>query len=153
MASEVVVMKDFNDWMVVELKEYLRDRGISSDVNKAELVKLARLADQHNLEVDPDYLRDNISDEIRKKLTISGNIIPHPDRLVGSSDFSKLAEIDNIDMYNYLINFRQLYSHRQLKDITNIDGYQLYIAGYVQEMQFVVWTCAIQIVKFQVISS
>ena len=43
MASNVVVMKDFNDWMVVELKEYLRHRGISSDVNKAELVKLARL--------------------------------------------------------------------------------------------------------------
>ena len=86
MASNVVVMKDFNDWMVV--------------------VKLSRLAEQHNFEVDPDYLTDNISHEIRKKLNISGNIIPHPDRLVGSSDFSKLAEIDN----NYLINFRQLYT-------------------------------------------
>ena len=106
MASNVVVMKDFNDWMVVELKEYLRDRGISSDVNKAELVKLAQLAEQHNLEV-----------EIRKKLNISGNIIPHSDWLVGSSDFSKLAEIDNIDVYNYLINFCQLYLHWQLKYI------------------------------------
>ena len=140
---------DFSKWKVADLKDFLKVRGVSSSERKAELVKLCELATVHNIEVDPDCLGDDIATEVLQKLNVKGTAIPHPTRLNGTNDLSKMPNIDNFDIYNYLIKFRD-FSHKQLKDFTNLDGFQLYVSGYVEQLQLVTWTDDISIVKFQV---
>ena len=101
MASAVVNVMDFRDWNVADLKNYLKLRGVrSSNEKKADLVELCTRANLHELQVDPDGFTDDIKSQIKAKLVVRGNNIPHPDRLVGSSDLSKLPPIDQFDVYN-----------------------------------------------------
>ena len=148
-SNEVLItMIDFNTWNVVDLRKYLVARGVTCSDRKVELVKLCELAHTHKLEIDPDCSND-VTD-IGDKLHVKGVTIPHPNRLVGSPDFTPLSNIDNFDIYNYLIKFKDLYNHKQLKAFTHLDGYQLFVAGYVQVVELVVWCNDVCVVKFSV---
>ena len=70
-------------------------------------------------------------------MSISGKAIPNPKNLHGTSDMTPLPNIDTFDIYNYLITFKEQYLHRQLKDYKNLDGYQLYEAGYVENVELI----------------
>ena len=98
---------------------------------------MCQLACTNNLEVDPNCFLDNIAENIKSKLTISGKVIPDPGTFYGSSDIALLPNIDNFDIYNYLNQFKELYAHKQLKAYRNLDGCELYEAGYVEKVEFV----------------
>ena len=144
---------EFDSWNISQLQDYLKTRGVFySKLKKVDLVELCKLASLNRLEVDPNCFIDSIADEISAKLNVSGKIIPHPEKLSGSPDMSKLPNIDNFDIYNYLIQFKELYGHKQLKAFTNLVGYELYNAGYVESLEFVydVGVQNIIVVKFRV---
>ena len=144
---------EFDSWNISQLQDYLKTRGVSySKLKKVDLVELCKLASLNRLEVDPNCFIDSIADEISAKLNVSGKIIPHPEKLSGSPDMSKLPNIDNFDIYNYLIQFKELYGYKQLKAFTNLVGYELYNAGYVESLEFVydVGVQNIIVVKFRV---
>ena len=131
-------MVNFSSWNLTDLQVYLKERGVTcSKSRKADLVELCQLACTNNLEVDPNCFLDNIAENIKSKFTISGKVIPDPGTFNGSSDIALLPNIDNSDIYNYLIQFKELYAHKQLKAYRNLDGCQLYEAGYVEKVEFV----------------
>ena len=97
----------FSSWNVSQLQEYLKNRGVTySKAKKADLIELCQLASKNKLEVDPNCFVDSIADDIAAKLKVSGKIIPNPNKLTGSTDLSHLPNIDNFDIYNYLIKFK-----------------------------------------------
>ena len=109
-------------------------RVTCSKSRKVDLVELCQLACTNNLEVDHNYFLDNIAENIKSKLTIFGKVIPDPGTFNGSSVIALLPNIDNFDIYNY--QFKELYAHKQLKAYRNLDGCQLYEAGYVEKVEF-----------------
>ena len=125
-------MDVFLTYNVSQLQEYLKDRGVThSKAKKADLIELCQL------DVDPNCFLDDINKTIQEKLFISGKALPNPNTMDGTNDMSLLPDIDNFDIYNYLINFKEQYLHKQLKDFKNLDGYQLYKAGYVKKIEVV----------------
>lgn len=127
----------FGKWPVEKLKVYLKERGVTfSKRKKKELIELCISANETNLQVDPDYMNDNILDEINQKLLVEpGKSLRNPAELHGYSDMSSLPNIDRIDIYNYLINFKDNFDHKKIKAYKSLDGYQLYMAGYVQNLK------------------
>ena len=81
-----------------------------------------------------DSLKDSVTEQILEKLNIGGKVITHPDTLFGTNDMRSLPDIDRIDIYNYLITFKQTYDHKSLKAFKSLDGYQLYMAAYVENL-------------------
>ena len=60
---------NFQDWLVVQLKQYLKDRAVVySTYRKEQLVELCVSADRLNLPVDPNFFNDSIVEEIKKNL-------------------------------------------------------------------------------------
>ena len=85
-------------------------------------------------------------------MNIGGKVITHPDTLFGTNDMRSLPDIDRIDIYNYLITFKQTYDHKSLKAFKSLDGYQLYMAAYVENLTLCknVGVENIIVLKFQV---
>ena len=128
----------FSSWNVLELQAYLKERAVShSKTKKNELIELCCLASANKLELDPNCFLDDIAQNIRDKLIISGISIANPETLDGTGDISLLPNIDHFDIYNYLIQFKDQYFHKQLKAFKSLDGYQLYNAGYVEKVELV----------------
>ena len=143
----------FEHWKVSQLQDYLKERGVTcSKYKKYELVELCELANKNDLEVDPYCLNDSVQNDIIQKLNINGTNIKHPDSLIGSTDLSFLPNIDHFDIYNYLVTFKQMFEHRQLKAYKSLDGYQLYEAGYVESLKLCsnVGAENIHVIKFDV---
>lgn len=131
-------MDSFSSYNVEKLQEYLKERGVTySKLKKNELVELCQLAFDNKLDTDPNFFLDDINKTLQEKLSISGKAIPNPKNLHGTSDMTPLPNIDTFDIYNYLITFKEQYLHRQLKDYKNLDGYQLYEAGFVENVELI----------------
>ena len=70
---------DFESWNITDLIGFLKERGVTySKTKKHELVDLCRLAVENNIEVDPNFFKDNIIDESKSKLKYFGRTIPDP---------------------------------------------------------------------------
>ena len=95
-------MDDFEAMNVDALKAYLKERGVTySKAKKRELVDLCKLAFENKIEVDPDCFNDSIDDEMKKKLTYCGQVIPDPKLLInGTSDLSGIPSLNNFDIYD-----------------------------------------------------
>ena len=92
---------------MTDLQVYLKERGVTcSKSRKADLVELCQVASTNNLEVDPSCFLDNIAENIKSKLTISGKVIPDPGTFNGSFDIGLLQNIDNFDIYITLFSLR-----------------------------------------------
>ena len=83
-------MVDFSSWNV-------------SESRKTDLLELCQLACTNNLKVYPSCFLDNIAENIKSKLTISGKVIPDPGTFNSSSGIALLPNIDNFDT---LFSFR-----------------------------------------------
>ena len=126
---------DFRAFLVPQLQQYLKDRGVVySAYRKEELVKLCEQAEHLDLVMDPNFFKDDIAAEIRFKLSQNGGQIIDPKLLTGSSDLSDLPPICDLDLYQYLVQRKGSKSHSQMRDYKNLDGYQMYAAGYVESL-------------------
>ena len=101
-----------------------------------ELIELCQQAHLNQLEKDPDCVNVDINKQTHDKLKKVTGVIKHPDTLYGSAEFTDLPNIDQFDIYNYLIAYKDNYDHKMLKSFKNLDGYQLYKAGYVEDIKF-----------------
>lgn len=130
-------MEDFNKLNVPKLQDYLKERGVVFwKYKKKELVDLCLKAHQTNISKDPDFINDDLKSQIAKKLIVDGDkVLRNPFEAQGSNDLSSLPDIDRIDIYNYLINFKDNFDHKKIKTYKSLDGYQLYEAGYVQNLK------------------
>ena len=127
-------MDDFEAMNVDALKAYLKERGVTySKAKKRELVDLCKLAFENKIEVDPDCFNDSIDDEMKKKLTYCGQVIPDPKLLNGTSDLSGIPSLNNFDIYDYLKQ-SDVYPSSQLRDFKNLVGYKLFESGYVESI-------------------
>ena len=150
-ASPIV---DFNSWNVSDLQAFLKERGVTySKLKKGDLVELCNLARENSLETDPNFFKDSIKDDIKKKLMFDGLVIPDPSSVSNfSNDLSGLQPINNFDIYDYLRNL-DVYPSSQLRDFKNLKGYKLYQEGYVESILIaynVVGVPGINYVKFRV---
>lgn len=123
---------DFNSWNIADLQSFLKDRGVSySKSRKSDLVELCSLAEENNVEVDPNCFQDDIAEDIKKKLVYDGRLIPNPNSLNYTSDLSGIHPLNHFDMYDYLKR-SGVYPSSQLRDFKSLHGYRLYQAGYVE---------------------
>ena len=146
-------MDDFEAMNVDALKAYLKERGVTySKAKKRELVDLCKLAFENKIEVDPDCFNDSIDDEMKKKLTYCGQVIPDPKLLInGTSDLSGIPSLNNFDIYDYLKQ-SDVYPSSQLRDFKNLVGYKLFESGYVESIDvcYNVAGNGVHLVKFSV---
>lgn len=129
---------EFKNKGVVDLKLYLKMRGITcTNLKRKDLLKLCQKADEMMLEVDPDCMSTSINDDITRKLFTVDGVIQHPDQLKGSADMNKFPSIQRIDVQSYLRKKKDQFEDTSTGsefNIKNLDGYQIYEAGFVTEI-------------------
>ena len=78
---------DFNAMNVAELKKYLQERGVSvSGHLKSSLVQIASAVERMVLPVDPNFEKDQTTDD--DKLIIHDMLIPNPFSLKTVNNFN-----------------------------------------------------------------
>ena len=129
----------FDSNSVKELQTFLKDRGvIFSNQKKIELIELCLAADELGLDIDPDGLIEDREEILRDKLLLhSGSMIKNPVIVSsnGNKNLSILPQISIIDIFNYLVQFRETYSYAILRDYKKTEGYSLYEDGYVLDVE------------------
>lgn len=159
MASNEATARDtrgyFESKQVPWLKNYLHERGIqtSSDgknKRKAELVELSINADKMKLPKIVDGDHEEKSKLISKLRETTDGVLPNPDALRWTNNFSNIPELTFPDICNYLVG-KSDYNHESLKSFKSLDGYRLFKDGHVLDLKLhVVEDMGHAYIKFQV---
>jgi hypothetical protein len=121
---------------MLELKTYLRERGVSvNGYLKPALVNIAIAVEKMMLPVDPNFEKEKGSQDIHK-LIIHDMEIPDP---FGSSynlvnNFGDSPPFGLYDIFNYLINHFADYDKQGLAAYKAFDEYRLFQDGYVESL-------------------
>ncbi len=125
---------NFQGKKVSDLQQYLKDRGVTANFNKASLVEMCEEAYRLNIEIDPDGLLEDRQHIINSKLTKeSGELLPNPGSLMKDDNLSQLPTVTIIEIYNYLIQ-SQFNSHENLRDHKKMEGYTMKMDGHVHHL-------------------
>ena len=131
-------MSRFHLLSVANLKNYLRERGVTfSASRKEDLVRLCINAEEINIEIDPDGLSENSASIITTKLTTDdGFVLQSPQHLAGTANMSGLPKLSIFDIYNYLLSYEE-FTHAGLREYHKLEGYCMFKDGYVKQLETV----------------
>ena len=121
---------------VKELQKMLGERGVcTSNMRRAELQDLVKLAIDMNIEIDPDGVMEDREEVINQKLTIeNGMILCNPVLLKSTSkDITLLPLVTEYDVLKYLEKFA-CFDEAALRDFKSMPGYTLQMDGYVSDV-------------------
>lgn len=91
----------------------------------------------HPFQIDPDGLLEDRQEIIRLKLSVTGfhqKSLPHPHSVSCANNLSIIPNVSIFDVYNYLLTFPEIYSHSKLKEYKKLEGYTLFLDGYVLDL-------------------
>ena len=128
---------------VAELTKFLSARGIvCTKKKKDELEKLAALAVEMDVEVDPEGLTEDREETIRKKLNLldGEQILPLPESLTATSDLTAAPRITLRDILNYQLEAKSVYSDGELKHPYKSEAWQMTRDKFVLEMSYAEYT-------------
>ena len=124
---------DFNAMNVAELKKYLQERGVSvSGHLKTTLVEIASAVERMVLPVDPNFEKDQTSDD--DKLIIHDMLIPNPFSLKTVNNFNSSPPFGLYDIFNYFIYHSTDYDKQGLAAYKSFEDYRLFDDGYVESL-------------------
>ena len=124
---------DFNAMNVAELKKYLQERGVSvSGHLKSSLVQIASAVERMVLPVDPNFEKDQTTDD--DKLIIHDMLIPNPFSLKTVNNFNSSPPFGLYDIFNYLIYHSTDYDKQGLAAYKSFEDYRLFDDGYVESL-------------------
>ena len=126
---------NFNVMRVPQLRDYLRDRGISvTGYNKLQLTRLAEVACEIGLPTDVDLHQCTTISEKVKALGLEFN---DPFSLSGySDDLTSIPCVSIYDIFNFLIARRSDYDRRKIKAYKSYEDYRLFNDGHVETVTF-----------------
>ena len=87
-----------------EIQQFLSDRGVPySNIRKAGLQQLVQAALEHNIELDPDGVKEDRQKVLDQKLQLleDGKSLPHPSTLTTICSLIPVADLQIADIYNY----------------------------------------------------
>ena len=126
----------FTSLTVNQLKEFLKERGVTvaNNMNKQNLVCLCEAA--KNLDQDPNLQNCNSWRIIERKLADIG-VFKNPLLLHYLPSFtpSDIPEFGLIDIFNYLLFSRADYDQKKLKAYKSFDDYRLFEDGHVRSLE------------------
>ena len=102
-----VTEMNFNVWSVPQLKEFLKERGITvSGYIKEKLVRLAQCAAELDLKKDPDILEpsESIQQCLERSLKALNFPTKNPFKLKFQHSFENVPRAGILDIFNYLID-------------------------------------------------
>ncbi len=111
---------DFDTITVKELKQYIRERGVSvSTYKKPELILLENSLHEMNADIDPDL---KIYHVLKNLLTLpAGRCVPDLFKMTNmSNDISTLPNFGLMDIYNHLIMSKTEYNKDMLQSWTKV---------------------------------
>ena len=115
--SSNTVENTFDMWTVKTLKNFLDQRGIpTTGYKKTVLIQLAKIAEETNLPVDPDFANDSFKACLEERLTVpASKQIPDPFKMTHlSKDMSSLPLFGLLDIFNHLIASKAEYDKELL---------------------------------------
>ena len=127
----------FEKLTIRELKEFIQNRGVTvSGYNKPELIVLANAIYSMNLDTDPNFENDSLSQCINSRLTLpAGKVVADPLTMTGlSNDFSNLPPFGFMDIFNHLTLSKADYDKEKLASFRSFDEYTLFQDGYVRSL-------------------
>jgi hypothetical protein len=135
MSSEESRSKSINEMSVIELKEYLTNRGVSvSGHLKPALVEIATAVNKMMLPLNPNFQEKNSLEN--EKFYIDDMEIKNPftsqHKLV--NNFSDSPPFGLYDIFNYLIHHSTEYDKQGLAAYKSLDEYRLFQDGYVESL-------------------
>ena len=123
-------------YSVVELKKYLKKKGITVTNNSTRKDLLILCQAAKSLDSDPNH-EDCDSWKIIEKKLLKIGVTTDPTTFPYTPNF-QLADIPPfglIDIFNYLIYSRSDYDHRKLKAFKSFDDYKLFEDGHLRKLE------------------
>ena len=127
--------KDFKNMSVIQLKEYLQNRGVSvSGYLKPALVEIATAVNKMMLPLNPNFEEKNTLEN--EKFYIDGMEIKNPftssNKLV--NNFADSPPFGLYDIFNYLIRQSTEYHKQGLAAYKSLEEYRLFQDEYVESL-------------------
>lgn len=129
--------RDFTRFQVQDLKNYLKDRGVTtSNLRRQDLLELCKAVEAINLPLDPDFSTISPTSDLKTKLSFLPISDPFSD--VGfSNDFTDIPENFTLyDIFNYLLHKTSDYDKKKLRAYKSCEDYGLFIDGHVEKLTF-----------------
>lgn len=130
-------LKNFKGMSVLQLKEYLQDRGVSvSGYLKSSLIEIASAVERMNLPLDPDFEKDQPLNENNANcdLLIHDMHIPNPFSIKVENNFINSPPFGLYDIFNHFIYHSTEYDKQGLASYKSFDDYRLFVDGYVESL-------------------
>lgn len=129
--------KIIKDMTMVELKQYLKERGVTvSGYLKPALVEIANAVEKMMLPIDPNFEKHDSLHENEEKLIIHDMEIENP--FSGShvvlNNFIYSPPFGLYDIFNHLIYHSTDYDKQGLAAYKSFDDYRLFEEGYVESL-------------------
>lgn len=110
---------------------------MTSGQRKLELAELCAVAQEINLEYDPDGLIEDRSEVISKKLVDGAVSLANPALLIGTRDLSALPFFSFMDVFSHLTT--SSLSFGSIREYQKSEGYTLMSDGYVRQLDVVTY--------------